>query len=162
MTISIVPYGEEHIEEVKQFNNRLRSAGVEMQFSQSPKPSWLPRTEGARIYREHYLATEGSKVRGGYVLKHQDFFVNGSVLSIGNIQHPLSEGIVDRQYAGVGLHLLTNALRRQPLLYALGLGSHDEPFPNLLKAAGWSIAVVPFFSISSIRSAFFAAHAMCD
>ncbi|TET95197.1 MAG: hypothetical protein E3J26_03190 [Candidatus Zixiibacteriota bacterium] len=38
-----------------------------------------------------------------------------------------------------------NALQRQPLLYALGMGGLDQPLPKFLKAMKWNIQPVPFY-----------------
>jgi hypothetical protein len=87
---------------------------------------------------------EDGVVRGGYLLKRQDFAVGGETLSIGYYHSALSEGIVDHKYVMVGVQLLLHAAKREPLLYALGMGGLDRPLPRMLKAAGWTLAAVPF------------------
>ena len=111
----------------------------------SPIPAWLPRSADDRLYQEHFLAVDGDLVRGGYILKHQDFVVAGSVVSIGAFQLPLSEGTYDPAAAGVGVQLLRHALRRQPLLYTLGIGSYAEAAARLLMAARFELVTVPFY-----------------
>jgi len=131
---------------VAEFNRRLSGRGVTFKFPESARPQWLPRIDDRRIYQELYLALDdGLVVRGGYILKHQDFWINGLRQSIGNYQLPLSEGIIDRKYGVVGLRLLSHALTRQPLLYALGMGGTDKPLPQLLKSMRWSLHPVPFY-----------------
>ncbi|HOZ07200.1 MAG TPA: hypothetical protein PKW75_02835, partial [candidate division Zixibacteria bacterium] len=68
----------------------------------------------------------------------------GEVVAVGNYQLPLSEGMIDRTYAAVGPQLLADALRRRPVLYALGLGGFDRPLPQMLAATGWQLKAVPF------------------
>ena len=61
-----------------------------------------------------------------------------------NIQSPLSEGTVDRAYSGVGLQMLKFVTRRSPYAYTVGMGSEQNSFARLLKAAGWRVARAPF------------------
>lgn len=144
MVIEIVPYTECWIGAVAEFNARLKAGNIKSKFPESHIPHWLPKSDGRSIFQDHYLAVGGNTVRGGYILKHQNFIIDGEVLSIGNYQLPLSEGIINKAYAAVGLQLLSDALRRQPLLYSLGIGGFDEPLTKMLKAMGWSIYALPF------------------
>ena len=57
---------------------------------------------------------------------------------------PLSEGAVSRTYATLGLRLVRDALARQPLLYALGMGGWNHPLPKMLKRLHWRMCSVPF------------------
>jgi len=79
-------------------------------------------------------------------LKHEQVFIPGKGnLSVACYHHPLSEGIVNRSYTSVGGLMVRNALTRQPLLYALGMGGYERPLPRMLKALGWSLVLVPFW-----------------
>lgn len=145
MAIRIAPFEAAHSPAVQRLNARLRAGGCRYRFPESPVPEWLPPAHGERLYQEYFLAVDDAEVRGGYILKHQDFVVRGQTSSIGNFQLPLSEGVIDARYAAVAIQLLSDALRRQPLLYALGLGSRDVPVARLLVAAGWHMHTVPFY-----------------
>ncbi len=145
MKIRIEPYTENRVFEVTQFNRRLRQGGVRFQFPDAIVPEWLPKVEGRSLYQEYFVAVdEDDKVRGGYILKHQQFLVGTTVQEIGNYQLPLSEGTIDKAYATVAMLLLTHALQRQKLLYALGMGGKDRPLPKMLSAMGWRVQTVPF------------------
>ncbi|NIV14825.1 MAG: hypothetical protein GWN62_27220 [Aliifodinibius sp.] len=91
------------------------------------------------------MALEGNSVRGAYILRHQQFSFKGKILSGAFIQWPMSEGIVDKKYNLIGLQLLVDAIKRQPLIFALGMGGYGEPLPKMLQALGWSMYTVPFF-----------------
>lgn len=144
--IAIQPYAERHVEAVRRFNERLSAGGQPSRFPLSPVPAWLPHIPGRKIFQEYFLAVEDDgEVRGGYILKHQDFWVKDRVLPIADFQLPISEGTVDRRFPQIGLLLLRDALARQPLLYGLGIGGHGEPLAELLQAAGWSMFSIPFF-----------------
>jgi len=145
MPPTIVRFSQEHIDGVRLFNQRLKNEGIRFQFPENPNPLWLPKSNSDKLYQEFYVAADDSNVNGAYVLKHQDFLVNGKVKSIGNYGLPLSEGIIDRRFNATGLRLLNDALTRQPDLYALGMGGLDRPLPRFLKSMGWKLKLVPFY-----------------
>lgn len=128
---------------VRAFNGRLRSKDAgSLLFPEAPRQN----QPGAAVEREYILATEGEEVHGGYVLSRREFrFHTGDRQTVGTFQLPLSEGIVDKRYALVGLHLLLDVTRRQPLLYTLGIGGPEEPFARMLESARWRLHPVPFF-----------------
>jgi hypothetical protein len=148
MPIVIQPYLPEHEAAVQDFNQRVL-AGVsdpDLVFFRYAKPRWLPKIEGRSVYHKYFVALDNGVVRGGYALKHQNFFfANGGVRSIGYYHHPLSEGIVNKSYAMVGALLLRDAMQRSPLLYCLGMGGYDRPLPKMLMKLGWNHCAVPFY-----------------
>lgn len=147
MPIAVRPYTEDSIPAVKAFNQRLAAGGIaqEFFFPESNIPYWLPKLDGRRIYQEYYLAVDGDFVRGGFILKYQDFSFAGTKQQLVYYHLPVSEGIVNKTYASVGVHMLRSALKMQPNLYALGMGGFDRPLPSMLKAMGWSLSAVPFY-----------------
>ncbi len=148
MAIVIQPYRPEHEAAVAEFNQRLRLAGEDenMVFYRSAQPRWLARTAESCIYNEFFVAVDDGIVRGGYALKTQEFFFpDGQIRSIGYYHHPLSEGIVNKAHAMVGMLLLSDAMQRAPLLYCLGMDGYDHPLPQMLVRLGWAHCLVPFF-----------------
>jgi hypothetical protein len=145
VSLQIQPYTPDREPAVKAFNQRLKAGGCTFQFPEASRPLWLPQAEGEVIFEELFLATDDAEVRGGYVLKHQPFWIAGHVETIGFVYLPLSEGVVNKQFNLVGLRLMADALKRQPLNYCLGMGGFDQPLPRLLKATGWSLVAIPFF-----------------
>jgi hypothetical protein len=145
MSITIRPYTAEDVEAVRQFNRRLRCGGLNMGFFESCLPHGLAKTPERTLYEEHFLAFEGNVVRGGYGLKHQDFWIGGRTVSIADFWLPISEGTVDKKYVPVAAAMLLHAQKRQPLLYGLGMGGYDTPLVRLLLSAGWKMFSVPFF-----------------
>ena len=147
MAIVIQSYRPEHEAAVAEFNQRLRLAGEDenMVFYRSAQPRWLARTSESRIYNEFFVAVDDGIVRGGYALKSQEFFFpDGQIRSIGYYHHPLSEGIVNKAHAIVGMLLLRDAMQRAPLLYCLGMDGYDHPLPQMLVSLGWAHCLVPF------------------
>jgi hypothetical protein len=130
---------------VRAFNARLRVGGSPFRFHESCVPGWLPPREGQEIYEEYFLAVDGGAVRGGYALKHQPFLLRGEPAAVANVNLPLSEGSVNAAYGTVGVQILADAMKRQPLLYALGMGSRRNTIARVLEALGWSLWHVPFY-----------------
>jgi len=146
MAIRIARHAPEHSAEVARLNERLKAGGEAAQFPVSPVPSWLPPAPGRTIYQEHFLAVDqDGAVRGAYTLKHQDFQIGGDVVSIADLELPVSEGAVNRAYASLAAVLLLDAQRNKPLVYGLGMGGRETAVARLFAAAGWMMLVFPFF-----------------
>ena len=133
--IRVAPCTDQWVDAVRAFNQRI--AASQQQLPETPRPGWMP---GMEVF----LATEGDAVRGGYILRRQRFWVAGRETSAAHYRLPLSEGVADRRYAGLGLRLVRDALAREPRLYALGMGGWDKPLPQMLKRLGWRMCEVPF------------------
>lgn len=147
MPIAVHPYTEDRIPAVNAFNQRLAAGRIapEFFFPESNIPYWLPKVHGRRIYQEYYLAVDGDFVRGGFILKYQEFSLAGAQQPLVHYRLPVSEGIVNKAYTSVGVLMLRSALKMQPNLFALGMGGFDRPLPTMLKAMGWSLSAVPFY-----------------
>jgi hypothetical protein len=148
LAIVIQPYGREHEPAVQEFNRRLQQSSDDpnLVFSKTAIPRWLPPSGNNSVWNEFFVAVEGQAVRGAYGLKEEMMFIRGKGLQrVACYHHPLSEGIVDRSYASVGALLARDALARQPLLYALGMGGVERPLARMLKALGFSLTTIPFY-----------------
>jgi hypothetical protein len=146
MGVRIIPFTANFETEVKRFNQRLAAGGSEFAFPESHIPAWLPPGLHPTLYNELFVAAEDDgQVRGAYVLKHQDFLINGEVINIANYSLPLSEGTVDKRFGLVGVSLILDAQRRKPNLFDLGIGGMDQPSARVMKGAGWSLIPVPFY-----------------
>jgi hypothetical protein len=159
MTIRIVPYGAEHEEAVRAFNARMAAANLDARlysnkFPKSHVPTWLPRQDDGDLYQEYFLAVDDeSVVRGGYILKHQTFLVQGEPLHLADYRLPISEGIIDSRFTTVAVRLYADAIRKQPLLFGLGGGGYHVPVVKFLLAAGCQPATVPlFFRVVNARA----------
>ena len=139
MSVRIVPYTADHVAAVREFNRRLAPEGLdELQFPETPDPHWLPGME-------LFVALEEDAVRGGYILRRQRFRVMGEDVPVAHYRLPLSEGVIDRKYAMLGLRLVRDAMAREPRLYALGMGGPQHPLPQMLKRLAWRMSTVPFY-----------------
>jgi len=139
MRIEIRPFSPEWTGAVDAFNARLTTGGVEsgLRLPLDPEKDLL-------LGSLMYIATENGAVRGGYILRPQQFSFAGELRRVAHYRLPLSEGIVDRAYVQVGSLLLRNAMRQEPLLYALGMGGLKRPLARMLKLHGWNLCSVPF------------------
>ena len=100
MPLTIASYTTEHTAAVAAFNERARSHEAPFELSKSPVAGWLPKGDGARVWREFFLALSGAEVRGGYTLRRQEFWLRGEML----------KGMVrlrSRYTRGRGGHILT-------------------------------------------------------
>ena len=94
---------------------------------------------------ETWLAVENEAVRGGVLVQHLWMDSASGRIPAVNIQLPLSEGTVDRRYSHVGTWLIRSVQRREPRVFAVGMGSMEQPLPRLLAALRWTVVPVPFF-----------------
>ena len=146
MTTRLIPLTDDHLFAVKAFNQRLKAGGVGMKYPESVLPTWLPPSENALPFQEHFVALDDDgSVRGGYILKHQSFKIGDEFVEIADLRLPISEGIVDRTFANLGVELLFDSLRKQPLLFGMGIGGEGEAIARLFKAGGWKLTPIPFF-----------------
>lgn len=136
---------------VRDFNTRLLQGGVdpELVFPEFGKPA-IPSAEGGcpGLEERFLMVDEGRDegiVRGAFILEHQDFWLGAEQASIAHLRLPLSEGLVNRKYVSLGMQIVREALRRQPRLFALGMGGRQNPLPRLLAAMKWQVWEVPFY-----------------
>jgi hypothetical protein len=143
-TILIRPLTEGLIPALRDFNSRLDAAGApgEFRFPESHISNWLPKSEHRRLYEEHFALLDNRIVRGGYILKHQDFSFHGVIRSIGFWHWPISEGMVNNNYSCVAPRMLGTGLKAKPLIYGLNM---TDQLTRLLATLGWSLYRVPFY-----------------
>jgi hypothetical protein len=143
--ISIARFAPEDEPDIRDFNARLAAGGETFQFPTRLSELAVPRDPHASLWTEMWVARDESTVRGGFLLKHERLLTPDGELEVGNYQLPLSEGIVDRRFATVGLSLTQRAMKELGPIYSLGMGSLSRPLPRLLGRLGWRIEEVPFF-----------------
>jgi hypothetical protein len=144
MAIEVVPYTAAWITGVKEFNRRMHAGGTPWGWYESDVDSWIPPRPGQRVWREHYLAIEdGKHVRGAYALKPQEFWLQGTLRIVADYQGPVSEGILSRRYNTLGVRLIRDMLKRQPLLYSWGHGGLEQAMLQMLRSLGWSLLETP-------------------
>jgi len=140
------PFTADMAPAVADFNARLVAGGAdpELLFPENPVQEARP-NEPRRLREERFLMVEEGDVHGGFILRHQDFWLRDTVASIAHFRLPLSEGIVNRKFAGVGMQMVRRAFDEQPLLFALGMGGRQRALPRLLEGMQWKLWDVPFY-----------------
>ncbi|MGF1469598.1 MAG: hypothetical protein ACFCGT_26040 [Sandaracinaceae bacterium] len=145
MAIEIVPHAQDKKDLVEAFNRTMKEAGSPWGFYVEPTPRWIPPKPGQKVWRELHLAIEdGAKVVGGYGLKPQVWRIQGEELIVADWQGPVSLGAIDNRYAALGLRLVRDMLKKQPLMYSWGHGGNEEPMVQLLRKLGWLMHETPF------------------
>lgn len=148
MNIRVQSFTEPWTEAVKDFNRRLRAAGLDpdLKFPESPVPEFPPQP-GRELFQEYYLATEeaAAAVRGTFWLTFEPWLIDGEPICTSHYRLPISEGVANPAYKSVAKDIMLAALARQPYLYCLGMGGFDRPVTKSLKKQGWQMGAVPFF-----------------
>lgn len=145
MAIRIVPHGPEQRDRVEAFNTRMHAGGSPFGFYVDPVPRWIPRRAGQSAWRELWLAVEDDgAVVGAFALKPQRWLIQGREHLVADWQGPFSLGAVDGRYAALGLRLIREMGRLQPLLYSWGHGGNEEPMVRMLRKMGWLMYETPF------------------
>jgi hypothetical protein len=142
MPLLIVPYTERETPAARAFNQRMREKGAASEFLLPESP---PPDVKAAVRTVYHLAVDGEFVRGGFVLSEYASWLAGREITAVNCIAPLSEGIVDPNHAFVAMQIVKTIQQRSPYAFSVGMGGEENPYPRLLKAAGWSIQPVPFF-----------------
>jgi hypothetical protein len=145
MAVRLEPYANQWIPAVRAFNARIASVAPYALGTGEKDPNALERARERPLWLEELLVVEDEHVRGGVMLQHQDFVVAGERRHVVNIQLPISEGLIERKYAYLGMWILQSVVKRHPLAFAVGMGGVDQPLPKLLTALGWDVALTPFY-----------------
>jgi len=146
MAIRIVRHHEDKKALVENFNSKMRDAGSKWGFYVDPVPGWVPKAaEDQPVFREFWLAIQDDEeVVGGYALKPQRWMLRGEERTVCDWQGPVSLGAIDNRYAALGLRLVRDMLKKQPLLYSWGHGGDEEKIVVMLRRMGWLMHQTPF------------------
>jgi hypothetical protein len=143
MALKTTRFAAEHVDMVREFNRRIALGGWgEYHFPSDTE--LFDKSANTPARWEGWLVMDAAAVRGGYLLKHQEFSFSGDLRPVAFYNLSVSEGVVDRAFSGVSLRMATHAVTENPLLFALGMGSRDRPLPRFLKGLGWDLYDVPF------------------
>lgn len=144
MGIRIVPHAANYSAAVDAFNHRMRDGGSPWGFYLDPVPDWIPKRDEQRVWREYHLAVEDDgTVRGGFALKPQEWLVRGQIRIVTDWQGPFSEGAIDAKFGALGLRMVRDMLKKQPLLYSWGHGGNEQPVVQMIEKMGWTLHQTP-------------------
>jgi hypothetical protein len=144
MKIRIVPHGTQYGDAVEAFNRRLQQGGSKWGFYIQPECSWIPPRDGQRVWRDFYLAVaDNGMVHGAFALKPQPWHIRGNEHTVADWQGPFSEGEISPQYAALGLRMVREMQKREPLVYSWGHGGRDVPILQLIRKMGFFVQGSP-------------------
>ena len=78
-------------------------------------------------------------VRGAFALKPQGWYIQGKEQTVADWQGPFSEGEIAPQHAALGLRMVREMQKKEPLLYSWGHGGRDVPILQLVRKMGWFV-----------------------
>ena len=145
MALEIKPYTADQVPAARAFNKRMRQGNAPSEFllgESAPDPQ---KQIARRIRTTNYLAVDDSFVGGGFMLIDFPARLSGQEITATDWMAPLSEGIVDPRHSMVGMQFIKYPQKNVKYGMAVGMGGIANPFPRLLKAAGWTVYEVPFF-----------------
>jgi len=142
MALRFEPFADTHIPAVQAFNARIASA-VPYSVGTSPVGQRAS-SERSSVWIETMLVLDGDDVRGSVMLQHQELEVGGEKHHSVNIQLPISEGLIDRRYAYLGMWIIQRVTAEYPFAFGVGMGGLAQPLPRLLSALGWETRLAPF------------------
>lgn len=94
---------------------------------------------------EQQVAIDEDGIHGGVGLRYDPYYIDGEKVTLSYYAYPISEGVVNRRYACVGVQLLQAAQAKCDYLYGIGSGGLSAPLMQLLLRSGFSGVNIPFF-----------------
>jgi hypothetical protein len=144
-TLRFLPLTQVLVQACEKFNERLRQAGHEGNFDCSANRD-RGENPPAPMEVERYVAVDANgEVRGAYLLRWQYLWLRGEQFLGASGGCPVSEGIIDKHYAMVGVSILRDIVKRCEFIYFLGAGGRNGNIFRVARHAHWKIADVPFF-----------------
>jgi hypothetical protein len=143
--LEFVPLSQDLVAACHRFNGRLAPANLGGEVTCVPNSPGPQSGTPQPMENQRFVAIDASgEIRGAYQLRWQYFWLDGSQFLGAAYGFPVSEGMIDKRYAMLGVGILRDALKRCECLYTLGAGGADGHVFRVAKHAGWQIHDVPF------------------
>jgi len=131
---------------IRRFNERLAAGGVTYRMPLDPRlPGEHHAPSGYFVNRRLLLATQNREMRGGVLLQNHRVSIWGQEQPFCWLQLPLSESLVNSDYARTFIPLLHQAAEHQEFAAVLGVGSMQEKLAKILVKSSWDHRPVPLF-----------------
>ena len=143
-TVRMVPYTPAEVPAAEAFNQRMLEGSAPTDFVLPDRPNASGDAPAASTWTKYLALDDSGEARGGFMLMQQPAVLNGQPVRAANYQSPVSEGILDKRYGMVGMHMIRFVLREYPYAFVVGMGAADRPLPRLLAAGGWTVRPIPF------------------
>ena len=146
MAIRIIPYEAAMEPAVVAFNRRPGRRRRRAAFFGKPCPRLVAARAGTIFVLRVFPRRGGRYDRARLLRPEAPGLLGRPAKGIDRFHRPANLG-GDRQprFRRHRAQLLFHAMRRQPLIYALGLGGENEAIARIVRAAGWRLSSVPFF-----------------
>src|SRR6185369_6100588 len=131
MPLALVEFNATHETAARRFNGRMCAAGAAAEHL-LPENARTGEEAGSPVDKRHFIVMDGDEARGGVIVQRQPAWVAGDAHDVWNAQAPLSEGFLNPAYSGVAVFLMKTLQRRNPLVYSVGMGGEQMPYPRLL------------------------------
>lgn len=143
--MEISNYKDSYKSLIADFNNRLEEGGAIEGVHRFPLgPDDLDFSDpDALVNQEIFVILVDGLVRGAIILKHQEYQINGSVVDFIDIQHPLTEAVINKKYSRLSLYLL-GKFSKFDYVHGLGMGGLDGPLPQIMKLLKYELIELPF------------------
>src|SRR5258707_13893247 len=143
--LQFVPLTQDLVPACCEFNERLGRAEADL----SGLTCLVNRDRGAHppvpMEVERFVGVDvDGQVRGAYSLRWQFLWLRGERLLGAHYGYPISEGIIDKKYAMVGVLVLLDALKRCEYLYLLAAGGRTGNVFRVPEHVGFAIDDGPF------------------
>src|SRR6266853_4780947 len=129
---------------ISRFNARLKAGGSSESIAVQTE-DLVGEPTGPLPHRSLMIAEDGAEMRACVLLYHNQLYRDGKPRRICWVQMPLSEGLVDHAHNLAIVHLMKAAVKYEPLLISLGVGSIETQWGRFAKSLGWQHSLVPFF-----------------
>ena len=129
---------------ISRFNARLKAGGSSESIAVQTE-DLVGEPTGPLPHRSLMIAEDGAEMRACVLLYHNQLYRDGKPRRICWVQMPLSEGLVDHAHNLAIVHLMKAAVKYEPLLISLGVGSLETQWGRFAKSLGWQHSLVPFF-----------------
>ena len=111
----------EDYQKVEAFNQRLASAGENYHHLSLAIPfRTMAHLQTSPVIVEKFFCFEGGEIRGGVTIKRMIFQVNGAAEEVSCFVYPLSEGIINPDFASVWSCMQAKMEQCYPLMYTSG------------------------------------------
>jgi hypothetical protein len=127
---------------VEAFNRRMATAGSRYRLTLNKGFKTVADRENSPITQEKIFCFDDEEIRGGASVKRMTFRVNGSTEEVATWVAPVSEGLVNPDFAMVAPRIEREVRRRFPLIYSTG--ALDSPAGQMMYRGGWYTHPVPF------------------
>ena len=139
--MDIRPYQQQDRTEAMKLEIRLRAHDTSLSFPIIDRADEVDFEQPSQI--QLIVAADDAGIHGGYYMRCDHYRIAGIPHQLFYFGYPISEGVVNKRYAALGLQLQIDIEKRAQLAYGLGGGGMDSQVNQLKQRGGWSARNIP-------------------